>query len=303
MTIGASSNRDELVKTLRGMQFSKLNLGFLEGEDLDGNLREGHDKYGKYNLRFGWGIGAILAFIAAYMGISSFIPGRFVNYDDPEPTWIRENFYWLLPVWAVPSYFLWKADRKHEDKESSFLSNAAAELNGLVVLPSGTNFPGDLVTPLNSLLLQKYTYRGTTSQSAFALKYDRDIKVAFGLSSLWWDASSRVSTNRGLDPSQSLFVWVSMPELSNAFVYLNPKSPPVWDALPAMNQKARDSVTFLASKYAVVIGGGGIGVGLARDSDNGTTTTMRGTMKSPSGWQACYGLLSDEVADIVEGLQ
>ena len=302
MTIGASSNRDELVKTLRGMQFSNLNLGFLQGEDLDGTLREGHDKYGKYKVRFGWGIGAILAYIAAYMAFTAFFGGRYVDYDDPEPTWIRENFYWLLPVWVVPSYFLWKANRKVEDKELSFLSDAVA-LNGLVVLPRGTNFPGDRVTPLNSVLLNVYTSRGTAFDSAFALKYDSNIKVAFGLSSLWWDSSSRVSTHRGLEPSQSLFVWVSVPELSNAFVYLNPKSPPVWDALPAMNQKARDSVTFLASKYAVVIGGGGIGVGLARDSDNGTTTTMRGTMKSPSGWQACYGLLSDEVADIVEGLQ
>ena len=302
MTIGASSNRDELVKILRGMQFSNLNLGFLQGEDLDGTLREGHDKYGKYQIRFGWGIGAILVFITAAMAFYSFFPRRAWYYDDPELTWIRENFYWLLPVWAVPTYFLWKANRKVEDKESSFLSDALS-LNGLVVLPSGTNFPGDRVTPLNSLLLNKYTSRGTEFESAFALKYDRDIKVAFGLSSLWWDASSKVSTNRGLDPSQSLFVWVSLPELSNKFVYLNPKNPPVWDALPSMSDKARASLTFLASRYAVVIGGGGIGVGLAKDSDNGTTTTMRGTMTSPSGWQACYGLLSVEVADVVEGLK
>lgn len=301
MTIGASSDRDELVKTLRGMQFSNLNLGFLQGEDLDGTLREGHDKYGKYQIRFGWGIGAILAFITAAMAFYSFFPRRAWYYDDPELTWIRENFYWLLPVWALPAYFLWKADRKVEDKESIFLSDAVA-LNGLVILPGGTNFPGDLVTPLNSLLLQKHTYRGTAFGSAFALKNDNSIRVAFGLSSLWWDASSRVSTNRGLDPSQSLFVWVALPELSGKCVYLNPKNPPVWDALPAMNEKARASLTFLASKYAVVIGGGGIGVGLAKDSDNGATTTMRGTMKSPSGWQACYGLLSEEVADIVEGI-
>ena len=302
MTIGASSNRDELVKTLRGMQFSNLNLGFLQGEDLDGTLREGHDKYGKYKVRFGWGIGAILASIAILVFYRSFFPKYPDDYDDPTSTWVRENFYWLLPIWAVVSYFLWKADRKVEDKESSFLSDALA-LNGLVVLPSGTNFPGDRVTPLNSLLLNKYTSRGTEFESAFALKYDNNIKVAFGLSSLWWDASARVSTNRGLDPSQSLFVWVALPELSDKFVYLNPKNPPVWDALPAMNEKARASLSFLASKYAVVIGGGGIGVGLAKDSDNGATTTMRGTMKSTSGWQACYGLLSDEVADIVEGLQ
>jgi len=30
---------------------------------------------------------------------------------------------------------------------------------------------------------------------------------------------------------------------------------------------------------------------------------MRGDMKSASGWNVCYGLLSSEVADIIEGLE
>lgn len=303
MTIGANSNRDELVRALRGMQFSKLNLGFLKGEDLDGKQREGYDKYGKFQIRFGWGIGAILTGLAAYAMFYAFFPRRrYFNYDDPDFVWIRENFYWLLPIWAVPAYFLWKANRKVENKESSFLADAVAK-NGLVVLPGGTNFAGDLVNPVNSLLLNIYTRRGTEVDSAFALKYDNQIRVAFGLSSLWWDESARVSINRGRHPSQSLFVYVALPELTNDFVYLNPKNPPVWDQLPEMNDKARASLTFLASKYAVVIGGGGIGVGLVKDSINSPTTTMRGVMTSPSGWQACYGLLSTEVADIVEGLE
>jgi hypothetical protein len=301
MTIGAKSNRDELVKTLRGMQFSKLNLGFLKGEDLDGKQREGYDKYGKFQIRFGWGIGAILTGLAAYAMYYAFFPRRAYYYDDPDFVWIRENFYWLLPIWAVPAYFLWKANRKVEDKESSFLSKAVAK-NGLVVLPSGTRFPGDLVTNVNSLLMNQYTTVGTTFESAFALKYDDQIRVAFGLSSLWWDASSGVATNRGLMPSESLFVYVAVPELTNDFIYVNPSQPPTWSELPAMSEKAREALTTLAKRYAVVIGGGGIGVGLAKDSINGMQTSLRGDMKSPSGWNACYGLLSTEVADIVEGI-
>jgi hypothetical protein len=302
MTIGANSNRDELVRILRGMQFSKLNLGFLKGEDLDGKQREGYDKYGKFQIRFGWGIGAILTGLAAYAMFYAFFPKRYYSYDDPDFVWIRENFYWLLPIWAVPAYFLWKANRKVEDKESSFLSKAVA-MNGLVVLPGGTRFPGDLVNNLNSLLMNKYTSVGTTFESAFALKYDNQIRVAFGLSSLWWDASSSVGTNRGLMPSESLFVYVAVPELTNDFIYVNPSQPPTWSELPAMNEKAKQVLTTLAKRYAVVIGGGGIGVGLAKDSINGMQTSLRGDMKSPSGWSVCYGLLSEEVADIIEGLE
>jgi hypothetical protein len=284
------------------MQFSKLNLGFLKGEDLDGKQREGYDKYGKFQIRFGWGIGAILAGLAAYAMFYAFFPRRAYYYDDPDFVWIRENFYWLLPIWSVPAFFLWKASRKVEDEESSFLSKAVA-MNGLVVLPSGTRFPGDLVNNLNSLLMNQHTSVGTTFESAFALKYDNQIRVAFGLSSLWWDASSSVGTNRGLMPSESLFVYVAVPELTSDFMYVNPSQPPTWSELPAMNEKAKEALTNLAKRYAVVIGGGGIGVGLAKDSTNGMQTSLRGDMKSPSGWSACYGLLSEEVADIIEGLE
>jgi len=151
--------------------------------------------------------------------------------------------------------------------------------------------------------MKKYTSVGTTFESAFALKYDNQIRVAFGLSSLWWDASSSVGTNRGLIPSESLFVYVAVPELTNEFIYVNPSQPPTWIELPAMNEKAKQVLSTLAKRYAVVIGGGGIGVGLAKDSTNGMQSSLRGDMKSPSGWGVCYGLLSEEVADIIEGLE
>lgn len=302
MTIGANSDRDELVKTLRGMQFSDLNLGFLSGQGLDGKQRPGYDRFGKYSLRVGAGIVGFACLVFAVAVFQSFFPRYTSSYDDSLYVWMRGNLVWTAPIWAVTVYFLLKSNRKEGSEDLNFLEGPVAE-NGLVVLPGGTNFPGDLVTTLNSFLLNIYTVRGTEVGSAFALKYENQIRVAFGLSSLWWDASARVSTNRGRHPSQSLFVYVALPELTNDFVYMNPKNPPVWDQLPAMNDKARASLTFLASKYAVVIGGGGIGVGLAKDSINGPTTTMRGVMTSTSGWQACYGLLSTEVADIVEGLE
>lgn len=303
MTIGANSDRDELVRTLRGMQFSKLDLGFLSGKDLDDKPKEGYDRYGKFKIRFGWGIGSILLAIFAFATLRSFLPPgyRFDPRDDPAP-WLRDNFYWTLPVWLVAAYFLWKSNRKVEDESHDFQSKSVAK-NGLVVLPGGTMFPGDMVNFRNSFLLNKYTGMGTAFESAFALKYDDEIKVAFGLSSLWWDASSRVTTNRGLNPSQSLFVYVAVPQLTNDFVYLNPSEPPIWSELPAMTDKAADVLIKLAKRYAVVIGGGGIGVGLAKDSINGMQTSLRGDMKTTSGWNVCYGLLSEEVADIIEGLE
>ena len=195
-----------------------------------------------------------------------------------------------------------KSDKKEVSENSSFLARAVAK-NGLVVLPSGTRFPSDLVTNLNSLLLYKYTGVGTPFESAFALKYDDEIKVAFGLSSLWWDASAFVGTNRGLMPSESLFVCVAVPHPANDFIYLNPSEPPIWSDLSAMTDKAKDVLIKLAKRYAVVIGGGGIGVLLAKDSINGIQTSLRGDMKSSSGWNVCYGLMSEEIADIFEGLE
>ena len=302
MTIGANSDRDELVRTLRGMQFSKLNLGFLEGEDLNGKQREGYDRFGKYDYRIGAGFVWFICFVFAVAVFMSFFPKHTTDYDDPLAVWVRTNLFWTAPVWAVVVYFYLKSDKKEVSKNSNFLARAVAK-NGLVVLPSGTRFPGDLVTNLNSLLLNKYTGVGTPFESAFALKYDDELKVAFGLSSLWWDGSSSVGTNRGLMPSESLFVYVAVPELTNDFIYLNPSQPPTWSELPAMNEKAKEVLTTLAKRYAVVIGGGCIGVGLAKDSTNGMQTSLRGDMKSTSGWQACYGLLSQEVADIIEGLE
>jgi hypothetical protein len=84
---------------------------------------------------------------------------------------------------------------------------------------------------------------------------------------------------------------------------MNPSEPPIWSELPAMTDKAKDVLIKLAKRYAVVIGGGGIGVGLAKDSINGLKTSLRGDMKGSSGWNVCYGLLSQEVADIIEGLE
>jgi len=284
------------------MQFSKLNLGFLNGEDLDGKQREGYDRFGKYSYRIGAGFVWFICVIFAWLVFQSFFPRHPQDYDDPSAVWVRTNLYWTAPLWALAVYFHSKSDKKEDNKNSDFLASAVAK-NGLVVLPGGTKFPGDLVTNLNSLLLNRYTGVGTVSGSAFGVKYDHEIKVAFGLSSLWWDASASVGTNRGLMPSESLFVYVAVDELANDFVYLNPSQPPIWSELPAMNEKAKETLTKLAKRYAVVIGGGGIGVGLAKDSNNGMQTSMRGDMKSASGWNVCYGLLSSEVADIIEGLE
>jgi hypothetical protein len=120
MTIGVNRNRDELVKILRGMQFSKLNIGFLNGEGLDGKPREGYDKYGKFKIRFGWSIGAGMAFMAALLFWQSFFPRRTTSYDDPTYVWIRNNFYWLLPVWAVPTFFFGRQIGKMKTVSQTF---------------------------------------------------------------------------------------------------------------------------------------------------------------------------------------
>ena len=112
MTIGANSDRDELVKTLRGMQFSDLNLGFLSGQGLDGKQRPAYDRFGRYSLRVGAGIifFACFGFAAAVFG----------------------NLVWTAPIWAVIVYFLMKSNIKEDSEDLKFLEGPVGE-NGLVV--------------------------------------------------------------------------------------------------------------------------------------------------------------------------
>ena len=120
MTIGANSNRDELVRTLRGMQFSKLNLGFLKGEDLDGKQREGYDRYGKYEIRFGAAIVWIICFAFAVLVFQSFFPRATSNFDDELYVWTRSNLFWTVPIWSIAVYFLLKSEKRRKLKPQIF---------------------------------------------------------------------------------------------------------------------------------------------------------------------------------------
>ena len=295
MTIGPRKSRDELIQKLRAMRFDELDLSFLTGKPKSGEEREGFDRFGKYQFRFGWGIGAFLSVGYLFLVFNAFFPRLANYYSDADSVWIRSNAWWMTPIWAIPTYFLYKANKRSEGRESNYLRQSL-ENNGLVALPGNTKFPGDLNPSFNRI--------GTASAAAFALKYDKDPQVAFGLSTLWWDSTSNgMTTNRGLNPNQSLFVYVALPELENAVSYMNPTNPPVFENLPSMNEKAREALSKLASRYAVMIGGGGIGVSQAKGSMNGVHTSLNGTMRAPSGWRVCYDLLSTEVADIIEGLE
>jgi hypothetical protein len=305
MTIGANSNRDELVETLRGLKFNELDLSFYEGKDADGKQREGYDRYGKYSIKIGFGIGAFLSLFVGLIIVDIFIPlgGKYGNNLAVKDTalWARENLFWLFPVWVVGTYLLWKANRTAEAKELEGLV-PAMEMNGLRVLPKGTGFPGDLSWGPQA--------RGTVDKAAFALISPKGMNISFGLSKLWWDQSSKkdaASLNRALlinwrERFTTMFVYVSVRELSGELVYLNPTSPLDWNSLPLMSQKARDALMRLTSKYAVVLGEGGIGVGRAF----GQPTQINDSWTSPASVRAvletCYQVLSQDVADVIEGI-
>jgi hypothetical protein len=305
MTLGANNSRDELVRTLRGMKYTDLDLSFYEGKDTEGNQREGYDRYGKYHLRIGWGIGVILSFLFAFITFDSFIPlgrGSDARYYDDAPVWLRQNSYWTIPIWAIATYFLWKADKKVERKDLEILAPLMKK-NGLKVLPKGTRFPGDLSGAPN--------YIGTLEKSAFAVSGPGKTEIAFGLSHLWWDESSKreaASINSGLlingkGRLQTLFVHVSVPQLSSEIVYLNPKNPPDWNQLPSMNQKAKEALTKLASGYAVVVGGGGLGVAQTLRKLDDIDNSWRSNASVRSVLETSYKLLSTDIANVVEGLE
>jgi hypothetical protein len=303
MTIGANSDRDELVKTLRGLKFNELDLSFYEGKDADGKQREGYDRYGKYSINIGFGIGAFLSLFVGLIIVDIFIPlGKGGNLAVKDTAlWARENLFWLFPVWAVGTYLLWKAYRTAEAKELERLV-PAMEMNGLSVLPKGTGFPGDLSWGPQA--------RGTVDKAAFALISPKGMNISFGMSKLWWDRSSEreaASLNRSLlilcrERFTTMFVYVSVRELSGELVYLNPNSPLDWNSLPPMSQKARDALMRLTSKYAVVLGEGCIGVGRAF----GQPTQITDSWTSPASVRAvletCYQVLSQDVADVIEGI-
>ena len=302
MTIGESGAREELVKTLRNMNYNNLDLSFFSGKDTNGKLREGYDRFGKYQLRVGWGVGVILSFFFAFATFDSFLPfGRGShNYNSNEAVWLRQNSYWTIPIWAVVAYFLWKANRKVEQADLNILE-PAMEKNGLKVLPKGTRLPGDLSTNLGSA--------GSFDRAAFAVMESGKIRIAFGLSYLWWDMSSKNSWAKttfllqigGPGPRPTHFVYVAVPELSGELLYLNPNTPPDWNLLPPMNEKAKASLTQLASRYAVVIGGGGLGVGHAYGPTE-VDTSWQSNQSVRSVFETSYRILNTQVADIVDGL-
>ena len=302
MTIGESAAREELVKTLRGMNYSDLDLSFFSGKDSKGQIREGYDRYGKYKIRFGWGAGAFLSASFAFITFESFTGGRSGrDYNSPESIWIRQNSYWTIPIWAIVTYFLWRANRKVEQADLMILA-PAMEKNGLEVLPKGTRFPGDLNIPLAN--------DGTYDKAAFAVMESDKIRIAFGLSYLWWDMSSKDTQasaaffglfGRGASRRPTHFVYVAVPDLSGEFVYLNPKTAPDWNLLPPMSEKAKASLTQLASGFAVVIGGGGIGVGHAAGA-NEVDISWQSNRSVRSVFETSYKILNTQLADIVEGL-
>jgi hypothetical protein len=296
MTIGARSNRDELVKTLRGMQFSKLDLSFITGEYPGQETMKGYDRHGKYGVRVWRGIGLAFVSLVPVLVLASFGQDNPQDFDDPVLTWIRANVGWIFLTWSIVSVVLWISGRKIYRAKVKRLEEAC-EKNGLALLPFNYKIPGGLVNPKN---------RGPIYRASFTLKYELEPKVAFGLTHQWWDSSSKPLIENGWNQFLHLFVYVSLPELDSPTIYLNPKTPPVWSELPPMSDEAKAVVTNLASRYSVVIGGGFLGIGYARGTSNSFGTSLdalEGTMNIPIQWKVCYGLLSTEVADIIEGLE
>jgi hypothetical protein len=296
MTIGANSDRDELVKTLRGMQFSKLDLSFITGETPGEETKKGYDRHGKYGVRVWRGIGVAFVSLVPVLVLASFAQENPQDFDDPVFTWIRSNVGLMFLIWSIVSVFLWISGRKIYRAKLKRLEEAC-EKNGLELLPLNYKIPGGLVNTKN---------RGPIYRASFALKYEQEPKVAFGLTHQWWDSSSKPLIENGWNQFLHLFVYVSLPELNSPTIYLNPKTPPVWSELPPMSEKAKAVLTDLSARYAVVIGGGFIGIGYARGTSNSFGTSLdalEGRMDIPIQWKVCYGLLSTEVADIVEGLE
>jgi hypothetical protein len=300
MTIGANSNRDELVKTLRGMQFSKLDLRFLTGEQEDGTLKEGYDSFGKFKYRFGWGIGVGVSVLYVLILMASF-GAKPEDFDDPTATWIRDNASWTTIVWAAGSYLLWRtSSRTGKVQEKVF--DLAIENNDLKLLNTLTTFPPDLADEvLSKLPLGK---SGVGTSLAFELKSKDNFQIAFGSTSHWWDPYTKPKLDgRYWWPTDSLFVYVAIPSLSDKLVFLTPSNQPVWEELPPMSEKAKTTLKKLSSMYAVAFGAGGIGVGYAGNAMNGVDTTLDNYLGSTNDWKILYNLLSREVADLVEGLE
>lgn len=292
MTSGDSQKRASLVKVLRGLSYSKLDLSFLIG---DGSPDSGYDRYGKYKVRFGWGIAFGLTFLTALWVYMSFFPKRTTDFNDPELVWTRANSYWLVPLVLLSWFFVNKSDRKNDESETDKMSKAIAK-SGLIVLPDVSQFPG--ATEFSTLV------NGTVHGRAYGVMSDGQLQVAFGETFQRWDAITKpMFTLHGeMGPFPSLFMFVAVPGLQTHAVNLTPKNQIDWDLLPQLSQKGRAALSRLASRYAVVVGAGGIVVGLAEETNNSFQSSLTGTMSTPTGWKICLDIISGELADIIEGL-
>jgi hypothetical protein len=291
MTTG-ESNKAVLVKKMRGLSYSKLDKSFLVGE---GQTKPGYDRYGKYRIRFGWGIALGLTGITSLWIYRAFFPKYSDDFYDPGAVWTRSNAFWLVPLVLLSWLLVRKWDEKDTEEELDKLEPAIAK-SGLAILNEGAVFSGATV--------YSTIPDGLVGGSSFGVFSKDEVQIAFGETFQRWDKNVKQMTtlHGGAGPFPSLFMYVAMPWLETPVVHLYPKSPIDWQSLPSMNQKAKDALSRLASRYLVVIGGGGLIVALAENTTNSFETSLTGTMNTPTGWKICLDIISGQLADIVEGL-
>ncbi|NBW73959.1 MAG: hypothetical protein EBR26_06135 [Microbacteriaceae bacterium] len=286
------SDQAALVKTMRRLSYSKLDKSFLLGE---GSNKPGYDRYGKYKIRFGWGIALGLTAITSIWIYRSFFPKHADDFYDPELVWTRSNSYWLVPLVLLSWLLVKKWDDKDVEEDFGNIEKSITK-SGINILSEDTVFSGATVFST----IPDWVVPGRS----FGVFAKGQIQVAFGETFQRWDQTVKPMTtlHGAAGPFPSLFMYVAMTWLETPVVHLYPKTPIDWDSLPSMNQKAKDALSRLASRYLVVLGGGGLVIGLAEESNNSFETSLTGTMNTPTGWRICLDIISGQLADIVEGL-
>jgi hypothetical protein len=280
----STPSNSEIAAAMRGLKFSNMKLGFI-GDETSLNYKEQNSTIHAP----GW-LRASIGLVGAIFFLVMFI----LFPRSGEPPQEVQDYYWLIMIgWimlGVLGIYLMVARDKYTQRRWKLFAKA----NGLEVLETDEEkFPGNLRKD------------GSVFQ-AFTIASKPGRHVWFGIVHGWFDPDHKKPVGSGYsapDFENLLFTRVNFDSFNGPISHFGPNRPVERYEVPEMTDAAFQALNALASKYAVVLGGGAFVVSHAAEVSMAVSASMEYTdLSMESRWHIMAELISGKMADVVEGL-
>ncbi|MEY4276456.1 MAG: hypothetical protein RIS26_919 [Actinomycetota bacterium] len=280
----STPSNSEIAAAMRGLKFSNMKLGFI-GDETSLNYREQNSTiHAPGWLRASIGLVGVIFFLVTFI----------LFPRSGEPPQEVQDYYWLIMIgWimlGVLGIYLMVARDKYTQRRWKLFAKA----NGLEVLETDEEkFPGNLRKD------------GSVFQ-AFTIASKPGRHVWFGIVHGWFDPDHKKPVGSGYsapDFENLLFTRVNSDSFNGPTSHFGPNRPVERYEVPEMTDAAFQALNALASKYAVVLGGGAFVVSHAAEVSMAVSASMEYTdLSMESRWHIMAELISGKMADVVEGL-